>query len=62
LVDDYNNGVIARSSNTFGPDANAGLRFGVGRKHRNIEVRFSYMKGLNEDKPNIFGVAGLFNF
>jgi hypothetical protein len=50
------------SSNTYGPAANAGIRLGVGRKHKNIEVRFSYMKGINETKPNIFGVAGAFNF
>ena len=50
------------SSNTYGPAANAGIRLGVGRRHKNIEVRFSYMKGINENKPNIFGVAGAFNF
>lgn len=50
------------SSNTFGPAANAGIRLGVGRKHKNIEIRFSYMKGINENKPNIFGIAGSFNF
>lgn len=54
--------VGTRSVSVHGPAANAGLRFGVGRKHRNIELKFSYMKGLNETKPNIFGVAGLFNF
>ena len=56
----YANGTY--SSNDFGPAANAGVRFGVGRKHRNIEVRLSYMKGLNDTKPNVFGLAGLFNF
>lgn len=57
------------SKNDYGPAANAGLRFGVGRNHMNIEVRFSYMKGLNSDKiysfvnkPNIFGVGCAFNF
>ena len=62
LVDDYNNGLISKSTNAFGPAANGGLRFGVGRKHKNIELRFSYMKGLNDDKPSVFGVAGGFNF
>lgn len=52
----------SKSLNVFGPAANAGVRFGVGRQHRNIEVRLSYMKGLNDVKPNIFGIAGLFNF
>ena len=55
----YNN---SKSTNTFGPAANAGFRIGVGSRHRNIEVRFSYMKGINEDKPNIFGIGALFNF
>jgi hypothetical protein len=50
------------SSNTYGPAGNAGLRIGVGKKHKNIEVRLSYMKGINELKPNVMGVAGAFNF
>ena len=50
------------SSNTFGPAANAGVRIGVGKKHKNIEIRLSYLKGLNESKPNVFGLAGAFNF
>ena len=50
------------STNSFGPAANAGVRIGVGRAHRNIEIRFSFMKGLNESKANIFGIAGAFNF
>jgi hypothetical protein len=62
LVADYNSDLVTQSVNTFGPAANAGVRIGVGRKHKNVEVRFSYMKGLNENKPNIFGIAGMFNF
>jgi hypothetical protein len=54
--------VNSYSSNTYGPAGNAGVRFGVGRKHKNIEIRLSYMKGLKENKPNIFGLAGAFNF
>jgi hypothetical protein len=54
--------VSVRKYSVNGPAANAGIRIGVGRKHRNIEVRFSYMKGLNEIKPNIFGIGGAFNF
>ncbi len=50
------------SINSFGPAANAGFRIGVGRAHRNIEIRLSYMKGLNENKANLFGLAGSFNF
>lgn len=55
---DFGNG----SENAFGPTGNAGMRFGVGKQHKNIEVRFSYMKGLNENKPDVFGVGCLFNF
>lgn len=59
---DQNGNLTSSNENNFGPAANAGLRFGVGRKHKNIELRFSYLKGLNDKKPNIFGIAGLFNF
>ncbi len=66
LTDNYNTNTStytnSYSTNTYGPAGNAGVRFGVGRKHRNIEVRLSYMKGINENKPNIFAIAGLFNF
>ena len=64
LLEDY-------SSSNYGPAANAGVRFGVGRKHRNIELRLSYMAGLkktdvisgfNSKRPSYFGVACLFNF
>ena len=51
-----------QSTNAYGPAANAGFRIGVGRRHKNIEVRFSYMKGINEDRPNIYSVGCLFNF
>jgi hypothetical protein len=50
------------TSNTYGPAANAGFRIGVGRAHKNIEIRLSYMKGINESRPNIFGLAAGFNF
>lgn len=59
VTDDYYGNY---STNSYGPAANAGIRIGVGRKHKNIEVRLSYMKGINENKPNVFGIAGLFNF
>jgi hypothetical protein len=50
------------TSNTYGPAGNAGLRIGVGKQHKNIEVRLSYMKGINESKPNVMGLAAAFNF
>ena len=62
ITDSYTSSTGTYSSNNYGPAANAGVRFGVGRKHKNIEVRLSYMKGLNDTKPNVFGIAGLFNF
>ena len=53
----------SESINTFGPAGNAGFRIAVGSHQKSIEVRFSYMKGLEAVyKPNIFGVAALFNF
>ncbi|RFS20119.1 hypothetical protein DVR12_20600 [Chitinophaga silvatica] len=48
-------------ASTTGPVGNAGIRFGVGEVH-NIEVKFSFMKGITNDKPNIFGIGALFNF
>lgn len=50
------------TSNSYGPAANAGFRIGVGQKHKNIEIRLSYMKGINESKPNVMGLAAAFNF
>lgn len=62
-IDEYGyENIGGKSINTFGVAANAGVRFGVGRTHKNIEVRLSYMKGFKDTKPNIFGIAGLFNF
>jgi hypothetical protein len=48
--------------NTFGPVGNAGIRFGVGRRSHNVEVRFQYMRGLDDSKANIYGVGSAFNF
>jgi hypothetical protein len=59
ILGDY---TATESINTFGPAANAGLRFGVGKKHQNVEVSFSYMKGTGKFKPSIFGVCCAFNF
>lgn len=48
--------------NTFGPVGNAGIRFGVGHRTHNVEVRFQYMRGLGDSKANIYGVGSAFNF
>jgi len=62
---DYdNNGDYLTSSNsTFGLTGNAGFRIGMGRQHRhNLEIRFSYMKGLTDYRPDVYGVNCIFNF
>jgi len=57
-----NSYVDSYTSNTYGPAANAGFRIGIGRQHKNIEIRLSYMKGINESRPNVMGLAAAFNF
>ncbi|WP_290792748.1 hypothetical protein [Flavihumibacter sp. UBA7668] len=52
----------SKTRTSFGPSANAGLRFGVGRQTRSIEVLISYMKGLSGDNPHYLGLGALFNF
>jgi hypothetical protein len=51
---------IAKGS--YGPAANAGMRFAVGRGGKNVEVRLSYLRGIDATGANVFGVASLFNF
>ncbi|HVY74719.1 MAG TPA: hypothetical protein VG890_07810 [Puia sp.] len=46
----------------FGPVGNAGVRIGVGKQSKNVEIRLSYMKTLDVTKSNIFGLGGIFNF
>jgi len=53
---------IPETTNAYGPAANAGLRFGIGKTHQSVEVILSYMKGLNESKPDVFGLGCAFNF
>jgi len=53
---------VATKFSTMGPVGNAGIRFGVGSGSHNIEVRFQYMKGINDVKPNIFSAGAAFNF
>lgn len=59
--DGYSNETEAAFA-TYGPAANAGIRIAVGSHQKNIEARLSYMKGINQSKPSIFGMAALFNF
>jgi hypothetical protein len=53
---------VEKSLTTFGPAVNGGVRFAVGNGSHNIEILLSYMKGLNDYKPNTFGLQGVFNF
>jgi hypothetical protein len=45
----------------FGPEFNTGIRITIDRKH-NIEIRFSYMKAMDESKSNIYGIGAIFNY
>lgn len=42
-----NNYLNTESINYFAPAANAGVRIGVGRTHKNIEIRLSYIEWVN---------------
>ena len=57
-----NNADGTTTVNAFGPVANAGVRIGVGHGYHNIEIKLTYMKGLDVTKANVIGGACLFNF
>jgi len=61
VSDNYGNDYSTKMSG-WGPVGNAGVRIGVGHKSHNIEVRFSYMKTMDDSKSNVIGIGGLFNF
>lgn len=62
-TDEFGNELDGKQySKGFGPAANAGVRFAVGSNQKNIEVRFSFMKGLKDAKPSVFGLNAAFNF
>lgn len=46
----------------FGPVGNVGARMGVGHGSHNLDLRFSYMKTLDQSKSNVIGIGFLFNF
>jgi len=63
IKDDYGNEYYNSGYGTsFGPAGNAGIRLGVGSNMKNIEVRFSFMKGIDDNKISVYGVNALFNF
>ncbi|RFM31771.1 hypothetical protein [Chitinophaga silvisoli] len=60
---DDNGNYRSTESSTFGVTANAGFRIGMGHHHRhNLEIKFSYMKGLTDYRPDVGGVNCIFNF
>jgi len=61
----YNNTTseyVKFNADAWGPAANIGIRFAVGRKQKNIEARVSYMGSVTEHKISAIGIAALFNF
>jgi len=64
VYDEYGSSyTTSETRTTTGLAANAGMRIGLGyRKKHNLEIRTSYMKGVGDYKPDIFGVVCLFNF
>jgi hypothetical protein len=52
-----------RQVNGFGPVANGGIRYSLGRyRMRDFELRFSYMKMIVASKTDIFGIGLILNF
>ena len=47
---------------SYGPAADAGIRFGVGRGSHDVEIRALYMKGLDQSKSTIIGGGAAFDF
>lgn len=47
---------------TTGPVGNIGFRIAVGRNQKNIETKITYMKGITNRKPHVFGLGVAFNF
>ncbi len=64
LTDEFGNDIGTKKvySKGFGPAANAGVRFAVGSHQKTIEIRASFMQGLKDYKPGMFGLNAAFNF
>ena len=60
-TDNYGYDYTAKMSG-FGPVGNLGARLGVGHGSHNIELRFSYMKTMDDSKSSVVGIGALFNF
>jgi hypothetical protein len=59
---DQNGNVKNVGGTTFGYTGNAGVRFAVGDMGNTLEIKASYFKGVNENKMDLIGIAGIFNF
>jgi hypothetical protein len=62
VTDGYDEYSSYQAKSSYGPAANAGVRIAVGNHQKNIEIRLSYLKGIDATNANVFGVATLFNF
>jgi hypothetical protein len=61
VQDDYGNDYSAKMSG-WGPAGNLGARMAVGHGSHNLELRFSYMKTMDNSKSSVIGIGFLFNF
>jgi hypothetical protein len=62
FTDGYDESSSYQAKSSYGPAGNAGVRIAVGNHQKNIEIRLSYLKGIDPTNANVFGVATLFNF
>ncbi|WPQ61554.1 hypothetical protein SIO70_24650 [Chitinophaga sancti] len=59
---DDNGNYKTSDNSTLGVTGNAGFRIGMGHRRRhNLEIKFTYMKGLTSYRPNVYGVNCIFN-
>lgn len=63
--DVFYNALVIQSvgGSSRGPAANMGMRIAVGRKRtKNIEIKLSYYRGMNQNKLDLYGIGTAFNF
>ncbi|WP_291909240.1 hypothetical protein [Chitinophaga sp. CB10] len=59
---DYGSYTAKGSGAGVGPAGDAGVRFKVGQRNHNIEIRASYMRTISDNVYDVFGLNCLFNF
>jgi hypothetical protein len=65
VYDPFYDAIVVKSvgGSSRGLAANAGMRIAVGRKQtKNIEIKLSYYRGMNQNKLDLYGVGAAFNF